>query len=126
MTSQDFKSNRIITNQSESYHQLLNHQTNKKDRILHNSNAKLKQFGMSLFNMLHLHRPVESTDRKTTDQQLEVQQQKVSLQTRPSIIKSPDLSRSLSKKCVVFAPPILTESNENKENDTVSRSIMSI
>jgi hypothetical protein len=65
----------------------------------HKQNQKFKQLHMSVLDLLHWHRPKDSPEIKTIEDEFPQGSDK----RRPSIIKSSDMSRALSKKSVTFA-----------------------
>ena len=65
----------------------------------HKQHQKFKQLHTSVLDLLHWHRPKDSPEIKTIEDELPQR----SDTRRPSIIKSSDMSKALSKKSVTFA-----------------------
>jgi hypothetical protein len=71
---------------------------------------KLKRLHTSVLDLFHWHRPENSTGSKNTNHL------QVPMPQRPSIIKSSDIARAISKKSVTFASAFdLTENKDGKD-----------
>jgi len=79
-----------LDNEIQKKHQKLNH-SNK-----HHNNYKLKRLHTSVLDLFHWHQPKDILENNNIDQEQ-------SLPHRPSIIKSSDIEKVLSKKSVTFA-----------------------
>jgi hypothetical protein len=108
MTFTDIISKQTNSEPTESFQQSsLNDQMPKK----HRKNQKIKKLHASVLDLLHGHRSTNILENKNTSQQ-----QGERLPTRPSIIKSSDVERVVSKKSVTFATifdPVVSEDNED-------------
>ncbi|CAF2088647.1 unnamed protein product [Rotaria magnacalcarata] len=117
MTLKDCNSEKTTSNQLESIDQSsTNKEIKKNDYVLDHSNKKFKQIRMSLLNLIHSHRSSENIESKTTHSEQQ-QQQDSSSPKRPSIIKSTDIPRSVSKKSVAFASAIDQDDSLNEDED---------
>ncbi|CAM2703848.1 unnamed protein product [Rotaria socialis] len=117
MTLKDFNSKKTISNQLESIDpSSSNKEIKKNDHVLDYSNKKFKQMRVSLLKLIHSHRSSENIESKTTHSEQQ-QQQDSSSPKRPSIIKSTDIPRSVSKKSVAFASAIDQDDSLNEDED---------
>jgi hypothetical protein len=79
-------------------------------------NGASKRIQTFVLDLLHVHHPMDNLENKDIYHEQQQQQQKTSkepLPPRPSIIKSSDIARVLSKKSVTFASAFEVEDNEN-------------
>lgn len=119
MTLTDLISKRGISHPMESFSQ----QTPKKRPKLNRSNkfhqnGKFKKLQTSVLDLLHVHHPMDNLENKDIHHQ-----QQEPLPPHPSIIKSSDIARVLSKKSVTFAS--VFDPGENKD-DVVRRFLLQL
>ncbi|CAM4877310.1 unnamed protein product [Rotaria socialis] len=108
---------KTISNQLESIDpSSSNKEIKKNDHVLDYSNKKFKQMRVSLLKLIHSHRSSENIESKTMHSEQQ-QQQDSSSPKRPSIIKSTDIPRSVSKKSVAFASAIDQDDSLNEDED---------
>jgi hypothetical protein len=124
MTLAEVISKEDISHSSESS----NPETKKKRLRLNRSNKShqdgaFKKLQTSVLDLLHVHHSVDNLENKDIQPPQQQQQQKESAPRHPSIIKSSDIARVLSKKSVTFASVFDPVDNEN---DTVRRFILQL
>jgi len=95
MTFTDISSQRTKSHSLELFH----NEVHNNDHAFHQNTKLKKPFHMSFFDLLHWHRPTDTLANTNIHQQ----QQQQTCPHRPSIIKSSDISRAISKKSVTFA-----------------------
>jgi hypothetical protein len=118
MTFTDLISKRIVSHPTESLRRSsLNNEIQKKRQKLnhsnkHHHNHKLKCLHTSVLDLLHWHQPTDILENNNKDQEQ-------SLPHRPSIIKSSDIAKVLSKKSVTFASTLDLADNEHDVEEAV-------
>ena len=108
----DFYPQFSIDDQVEKAREKLN-RTNKQHH-----NHKLKQMQTSVLDLLQWHQPKDTHENKNINEQ---KQQRLSAPCRPSIIKSSDVAKVLSKKSVTFASVFDLVDNDDDKDDVVRK-----